>query len=102
MFSKLPSKNQWRQFFSALSRKEKLIFSFLLTLFLASFSFVSANFYLKNTKIVPADGGKYTEGILGQPRFINPVYAPAFDTDRDISEILFAGIMKYSPEGKIV
>lgn len=98
---KFPSFLQWKKFFSVLSKKERILFfSFLLLFFGSGFS-LGINFYFQNTEIVPAPGGIYREGIVGQPRLINPLYATS-DAERDLVEILFAGLMKYSPEGKIV
>jgi peptide/nickel transport system substrate-binding protein len=98
----LPSKNQWRQFFKILSPKEKIIFFALSALFLTSLFSLLLNFYFQNTVIIPAEGGEYIEGVVGQPRFLNPVYAPASDVDRDLAEILFSGLMRYSQEGEII
>jgi len=97
-----PSKSQWRQFFKVLTKKEGIIFFIFLFLFFSSFLFLSINFYFKNTEIKPAEGGTYIEGIVGSPRYINPIYAEAFDVDRDLVEIIFSGLMKYSPEGQII
>ena len=47
---KWPSKSQWGQFSKILTRKEKIIFSVFLFLFVVSFSFLSVNFYFKNTE----------------------------------------------------
>jgi len=99
---KLPTKNQWRHFFKILSKEEKIIFSLFLFLFLVSFFFLSVTFYFKCTEIRPAVGGTFVEGVIGQPRFINPIYAPANDIDRDLTELVFSGLMKYNPEGQIV
>ena len=96
---KLPSKSQWRQFFKVLTKKEGIIFFIFLFLFFSSFLFLSINFYFKNTEIKSAEGGTYIEGVVGSPRFINPIYAEAYDVDRDLVEIIFSGLMKYSPEG---
>ena len=98
----LPTKNQWRQFFKILSREEKIIFSLFLFLFLVSFSFLSIIFYFKNTEIRPAAGGTFVEGVIGRPRFINPIFAPVSDVDQDLTELVFSGLMKYNPEGKII
>lgn len=92
----------WRQFFSVLNKKERNIFIVLFCLALGSFLFLLFNFYFEKTEIVPAEGGTYTEGMLGSPRFINPVYAATSDVDRDLTELIFSGLMKYNPEGKIV
>ncbi len=97
-----PSLKQWRKLLQVLSKNEKRALFLLLTLALCSFIFLSFNFYFQNTEIKPARDGIYTEGIVGQPRFINPVYASLNDIDRDLTEILFSGLMKYDKEGKIV
>ena len=99
---KLPSRNQWRQFFKVLTKKEGIIFFIFLFLFFSSFFYLSINFYFKNTEIIPAEGGTYIEGMVGSPRYINPIYAEAFDVDRDLVEIIFSGLMKYGPEGQII
>lgn len=95
---KFPSKNQWRHFFEVLNKKEKISFFISLFLFLSSLCFLSVNFYFKKTEIAPARGGKYIEGLVGSPRFINPIYANS-DVDRDLVELIFSGLMKYDSTG---
>jgi len=97
----LPSKAQWKLFFQVLTRKEKIIFLSCLGCFLSSLIFLSLNFYFERTKIVPARGGSFIEGVVGQPRFINPVLASS-DVDRDLVELTFAGLMRYEKDGRIV
>ena len=99
---KLPNKNQRRQFFKVLTKKEKVSFFILLFLFFSSFLFLLINFYFKNTEIRPRQGGTYIEGVVGSPRFINPIYAETSDVDRDLVQLIFSGLMKYDGEGKII
>jgi len=99
---KCPSFSQWKQFFKILNKKERITFLTCLTIFLISFSIVSTNFYLKNTEIKPAEGGKYIEGIIGSPRYIQPIYSPTNDADRDLVELIFSGLMKQGPGGEII
>jgi ABC-type transport system substrate-binding protein len=99
---KLPSKNQWKQFFGVLTKKEKIVFSFLSITFISSLIFLISNFYFTNTKIVPASGGNYIEGIVGSPRFINPLYADTSDIDKALTELTFSGLMKYNTKGEVV
>ena len=99
---KWPSKSQWRQFFRTLNKREKTAFFVLLGLFLSSFLALSLIFYFKNTEKIPAKGGVYTEGVIGSPRFINPVYAAASDVDRDLTELIYSGLMKYDENGKVI
>ena len=97
-----PTIRQWKEFPKILNKKEKQAFSIFFILFILSSISLSFSFYNKNTEIKPAMGGIYTEGLVGQPRFINPVYAMTNDVDRDITEIVFSGLMKYNGEGNIV
>ena len=94
MVKKLPKKSQWKYFFKVLSKKEKIAFLCFFILALSSFIFILSCLYVKNTKVIPARGGIYIEGAIGQPRFINPVYANS-DIDRDLLQLTFSGLMKY-------
>jgi len=98
---KLPTRLQWSRFFEVLSKKEKISFFIFFILTFASFIFLAGNFYLKNTKIKPARGGIYSEGLLGQPRFINPIYANS-DSDRTLVQLTFSGLMKYNENMEII
>ena len=98
----IPSKNQWKQFFGTLNKKEKIFFSVFSVLFFGSLTFLLNGFYLDNTKIIPASGGTYIEGLVGFPRFINPVYADMSDIDKALTELIFSGLMKYNKDGEIV
>jgi len=100
-----PQKNQWKVFFLNLNQflnktERKLFFGFLV-LFLGSFVFLIANFYFTHTEIKPAYGGTLKEGFIGQPRFINPVYANS-DIDRSLVELIFSGLMKYNSQLEVV
>src|SRR3989338_11019389 len=102
LFKKWPSKSQWSQFFAILSKKEKLAFLLFLILFFGSSIFLIFNFYYKNTEKVAANGGTFVEGLVGSPRFINPIYGEIYDIDRDLLQFIFSGLMKYNKDGKIV
>lgn len=97
----LPSRAQWRFFFRVLNKKEKVLFSSFFLCFFSSLIFLIAFIYLDETEAIPAKGGIYKEGVVGQPRFINPVLASS-DVDRDLIELLFAGLMKYNEKGELV
>ncbi len=49
---------------------------------------------------IPAHGGSLSEGVIGLPRSINPVLAFT-DVDRDISTLIYSGLMKYD-KGELV
>ncbi len=48
---------------------------------------------------VPATGGRYVEGVRLAPERINPLYAYANKTDRDISSLVFSGLVRLAPDG---
>lgn len=58
--------------------------------------------YASKTQIKPQAGGKYTEGILGQPRYINPILAQTNDTDRDLVQLIFSSLFKYDGQGNLI
>ena len=81
--------------------KKRIIFVFLGTLGIAILIFFSISYYFNHTQIVPASKGKFIEGIIGQPRFINPLYIDN-DIDRDLVELLFSGLFSYNENGIVV
>ena len=99
---KFPAFFQLKQFFKILENGEKLAFFVLCVVFIGCAIFLGLSFYFQNTEFRPASGGNYVEGLIGQPRFINPIYAPANDVDRDLTELIFSGLMKYNSQGEIV
>ena len=77
----------------ALSPKEKKIFgalAFIVIFGIIGFiNYESSRFSVQ----VPTRGGTLTEGILGTPRFINPVLANS-DIDQDISSLIYSGLVR--------
>ena len=77
----------------------------LLSPFLRRIFFVAAAVFLVSSFIlltrlndrflveVPRHGGTLIEGIIGRPRFVNPVIAKS-DADRDLSELIYSGLLR--------
>lgn len=49
----------------------------------------------------PAYGGTLVEGVVGSPRFINPLLALS-DTDHDLTALTYAGLMGLSGKGALI
>jgi len=49
----------------------------------------------------PVTGGTLVEGIVGVPRFVNPVLAVT-RADQDMVALIFGGLMKIAPDGTLV
>ena len=101
-YKQLPCSCLWKNFFNALSQTQKKVFVSLAVLTVGCLIFLGLNFYFLSTIPEPDFGGTFREGVVGQPRFINPVYLSSRDVDRDIVELLFSGLMKFNAQGKIV
>ncbi|MEX0934975.1 MAG: peptide ABC transporter substrate-binding protein [Candidatus Paceibacterota bacterium] len=59
------------------------------------------NIYIAGSTEIPARGGEIHEGILGIPRFANPLFALSH-ADRDLSELVYAGLFTYNNKGEII
>ena len=82
------------------SPTEKLILAILVIVSIFS-SLILLN-RVNNLFLLPviAHGGSLNEGVIGLPRYINPVLAFT-DVDRDLATLVYSGLMKYD-EGKLV
>ncbi|HSN75996.1 MAG TPA: peptide ABC transporter substrate-binding protein [Anaerolineae bacterium] len=51
---------------------------------------------------VPAQGGVYTEAVVGSPRAINPLLSFSSDLDRDLTGLIFQGLVALNERGEPV
>lgn len=86
---------------TSFSLGEKVVFVILLiTALLTAFTSIHSVNSLFLTEI-PKKGGFFTEGVIGTARFINPILAFS-DTDRDLSSLIYSGLLKVKPDGSLV
>ena len=55
----------------------------------------------ERTGIIPADGGTYIEGVVGQPQYMEPILA-ATDIDQDVVRLVFAGLTQFDRDGSVI
>ena len=97
----IPALERVRERVSTFSSGDRVIFYLFATLFSAISLF---GFYALEQSLlveVPAYGGTLVEGVLGSPRFINPLIAIS-DVDRDLSALTYAGLMGLSGTGGLI
>ena len=70
--------------------------------FLIVAAVLTAVAFSASTTVVPAPGGSYIEGVVGTPKYINPILSQAGSVDSDISALVFNGLTKVSEGGEIV
>jgi peptide/nickel transport system substrate-binding protein len=97
----LPTRGEIIHAISVLPLGRKLIVYVLLVVFLLSavgvIWSVNDTFMVK----VASPGGSFTEGIIGTPRFINPILAIS-DADRDLSTLVYSGLMRPAGDNTLI
>ncbi len=90
-----------RKAIASFSLGEKAVFGllFLIALITAFTTIHSVNSLFLTE--IPRKGGSFTEGVIGTARYINPVLAFS-DTDRDLSSLVYSGLLKAKPDGTFV
>ncbi len=87
--------------FSLMGKKEKIALVSLTILAVISFCWSLRNFYINHTIPIPGFGGTYTEGLIGQPTYINPLLGHQ-EPDLTLIKLVFSGLYKYGPESQLV
>lgn len=98
--SKIPSFKQLKHVKKFLSSKEKRWINILTFLIIISVFLLAWGFYQNNLEIVPNFGGDYSEGLVGAPKYINPLYAFS-DVDSDLSFLIYSSLFKYNGNGEL-
>lgn len=79
---------------------EKAVFFFFVILF--AFSSIAMTYKVSSAFLVevPIKGGTLTEGIIGNPRFINPVLALS-EADKILNALVYSGLVRITAGGII-
>ena len=80
---------------------EKVIFRFFICIFVLGMIGLLWHVNKSFLKEIPKVGGTLREGIVGSPRFINPLLALS-DADRDLTALVYSGLLKATPEGELI
>jgi len=97
----LPSKKQINLVLSSFSRQEWMLFGTLIIICVLSGLIILQKINKSFMVSVPMHGGQISEGILGTPRFINPILAFS-DTDKDLVSLVYSGLMRKDSDGTLI
>ena len=98
---KILKKEELKKAIHSFSGQKWLIFMSFLILAVASL-FVILNRINRSFMVeTPGIGGSVTEGIIGTPRFINPVLAIS-DADKDLTALVYSGLMRKDSQGELI
>ena len=96
----LPSKNEVKKAVSHFSKREYFVFLGFLIIFCISTLIILQKINKSFMVNVPLQGGSITEGIVGTPRFVNPVLAFS-DADNDLVSLIYSGLMRKNTDGTL-
>ena len=80
-----------KKIFLAFTKSERTTFFAATVGFVVSAAILVGLGFASATRAVPAQGGEYTQGLLGQPIYVNPVTA-ASETDKSLVRLIFSNI----------
>ena len=96
-----PDKKQIKNLVNFLSPKERyLVIGFSLVIIISLFA-IPIGYWFSITYAGPDFGGNFTEGLVGEPRFINPLLL-SNDTDRDLAQLIYSGLLKNDGQGNFI
>lgn len=91
---KLPDFKQLKYLSFFLNKKEKIFLKFFIFLIILSSGYFLFRGY-QNINSVPSYGGNYTEGIIGQIQYLNPILSSSNDVDKDINKLIYSSLFEY-------
>jgi len=98
---KLPKREEINLAFASFSKKEGIFFAGLLAILVLSTLLILNNINQSMVVKVPLRGGTISEGILGTPRFVNPVLAIS-SADQDLVALIYSGLMRKNSDGTLI
>lgn len=99
---KVPSWRQIKHIRRVFSPQEKKLFNVAIILLLIGLAWGGVVWTKDYRTQVPAVGGKYVEGVVGSPQLINPLFSSLNSVDKDISSLVYSGLMRYDSDQKLV
>ncbi|MEI8338082.1 MAG: peptide ABC transporter substrate-binding protein [bacterium] len=79
---------------------EKTLFFLFGTICIITFGFILQKVSDRFSVEVPTSGGSITEGVIGYPRYINPVLSVT-DAGKDIGKLVYSGLLKAKADGTL-
>ena len=99
---RLPSWKQWKQLPSILNPQERLMLLGAIGVILLGVLIFSGWYLITHRIEIPTQGGEYTEALVGEPQFINPLYASASDVDTDLASLIYSGLLQWDPSEGLI
>ncbi len=96
-----PSLKQLKVLPQFLNNREKRLVKILTAAIAICLILLIGDFYRLHSVLTPQEGGSYTEGLVGTPQYLNPILSSYNDVDRDLTSLIFNGLLKINEEGEL-
>lgn len=97
----IPTKKEVSLAISSFNRSDWHIIGGMIVIMIISTIFILSTINKEIATVVPAHGGSFSEGIIGTPRFVNPVLATT-NADKDIARLVYSGLMRKGDKGALI
>ncbi len=97
-----PKLKQFKYLPKILTRGQWLVVRLSFLLFTISLVFLIFTWWTSDIGRAPDFGGTYSEGVVGSPSLINPLYASLNQVDLDLTRLMYAGLLKFDREQQLI
>lgn len=98
---KIPTGQQIKHLKKFLNPREFLIVKICTLVILLNVIYLGIIFIKNHLQYSPASGGEYSEGVVGYPQMINPLYAVNHDINDDLSRLIYSSLFAYDDNGRL-
>lgn len=99
---RVPNALQFRFIGKVFPTKERWLFIATATVFFLTIIALLGGLLSEIRVQTPAIGGEYTEGVVGSPRLINPIFASDNEAELGLVRLVYSGLTKFDQNGQIV
>ncbi len=97
-----PSLTQFKYLFHFLNPTEKSIITISSSIIGLTLAIWGIFFFIHHSAFTPKNGGEYSEAMVGQPKFINPIFSSTNDVDADLTSLIYSGLFRYDKNSQLV
>lgn len=100
--SRIPSPRQLKYLSHFIKGQERWALYICLGLMIGGIAWLGTVFYRQHIELVPKAGGRYIEGVVGNPQYVNPLYASFNNVDSDLERLVFSRLFTVNNQGQTV
>ncbi len=100
--SRIPSLRQLKYLSHFIKGRERLFLSAFFIIMLSGLVLLGSLLYRQHIQLIPKAGGTYIEAMVGNPQYINPLYASLNPVDADLEKLIFSRLYTSDADGNTI